>query len=155
MTLEDDIRALSAVTLFGELSMEQLRLLAFGAERVQLAAGQTLYVQNDPAECGYVIVTGEIALNRRVGGQDMELDVARPGDVLGQAALITETTRMTAAVAKAPSEALRISRSIFRRMLTEYPDTAHAIHQRMSADLTQLLRDILALERQFGKTADL
>ena len=155
MTLEDDIRALSAVPLFRELSMEQLRLLAFGAERVQLASGQTLYVQNDPAECGYVIVSGQIGLNRRVGGRDIELDIARPGDILGQAALITETTRLTAAVAKAPSEVFRINRSIFRRMLAEYPETAYDLQQRMAADLSQLLRDILALEREFGKAADL
>lgn len=155
MTLEDDIRALSAATLFEHLDQDQLRLLAFGAERVQLTAGQTLYVQNDPAECGYVIVRGEIDLTRRIRGKDVTLDTAAAGEVLGQFALITETERMTGAVARTDAELFRVSRSIFKRMLGEYPDTALAIHDIMRDELSAFLRRITELERSFRKSVDL
>ena len=48
MALDDDIRILSAVSLFQGFTQEQLRLLAFGAETTLLQANHKLYREDEP-----------------------------------------------------------------------------------------------------------
>lgn len=155
MTLDDDIRALAAAGLFEQLSAEQLRLLAFGAERLQFRAGRTLYRQGDRADCGFVVVSGAVTLSRPSSDGGKPVQTAGPGSVLGQLALITETEWMTDAQADTETEVLRISRALFRRMLAEYPETAMAIHRQLSDDLQQLLNDIERAERRFRQAPEL
>ena len=155
MTLTDDIRVLSAAKLFEQLSDEQLRLLAFGAERLRFDIGRTLYRQDERAECGYVVAQGNVALTRRNGGDETVVKSIGPGGILGQLALITETRWTTGAYAETETEVLRINRSLFRRMLSEYPDTALAIHAQLSADLKTLVDDIASVENRLKRARDL
>ncbi len=49
MALTDDIMLLGQVPLFAGFSDDQLRLIAFGAERRRVAAGQTLFREHSPS----------------------------------------------------------------------------------------------------------
>ncbi|QKV19879.1 cyclic nucleotide-binding domain-containing protein [Oricola thermophila] len=149
MSLEDDIRILSGVSLFEELSSEQLRLLAFGAERIRIAKGRELYREGQNAECGYVVVSGSIDLFRDTLRGRQVVRQAEPGDLLGELALITETQRLTGALASEESQVIRINRSLFRRMLEEYPETAAALHGRLKDRLSDFLKQIAALDGRF------
>ena len=155
MTLNDDIRTLSAAAIFSQLNEEQLRLLAFGAERMPFSAGQTLYREGDRADCGYVIASGTVALSRIVDGQPVTLQTCGPASVLGQLALITGTERATSAVAQTNAAVLRINRSLFRRMLSEYPETAKAIHDQLADDLKRFVEQIERIERRLGEAPEL
>ena len=150
MSLEDDIRIISGVALFEDLSVEQLRLLAFGAERITIAKGRELYREGQNAECGYVVASGEIDLFRETERNRLLVRKVGPGMILGELALITETTRMTGAMAAIDSQVVRINRSLFRRMLEEYPETAVVLHDRLSEQLQRLLEEIGALEDRFS-----
>ena len=149
MALEEDIRALSAVSLFSELTREQLRLIAFGAENMRLAPGKTLYRQNAPADCAFVIVSGEVELVDTAEGQARTLRTAGPGAILGEIALIAPTTRLTGAVASGNAEIIRINRSLFRRILEEYPEVAAKLHARFARELEELTRDVARMQRRF------
>ena len=151
MSLEDDIRVISGVPMFEDLSLEQLRLLAFGAERIKLAKDRELYHAGQNAECGYVVVTGKIALFRdTLKGREVIRRVG-PGTLLGELALITEMQRMTGAAATEDAQVIRINRSLFRRMLEEYPETAAALHGRLTDQLHDLLEDIGTLDKRFAE----
>ena len=50
--------------------------------------------------------------------------IAGPGTLLGELALIAETKRPATATAHEPSTVIRISRSLFLKMLEGYPDAA-------------------------------
>lgn len=149
MALDDDIRILSGVSIFEDLSGDQLRLLAFGAERLTLAKDRELYREGQNAECGYVVASGEIHLFREQPRGRQIVQSVKPGMILGELALVTQTTRLTGAVAAEQSEVIRINRSLFRRMLEEYPETAAALHERLSARLKEMLRAISRLDRRF------
>lgn len=149
MSLEDDIRTIASVSLFEELSTEQLRLLAFGAERITLPHGRELYREGQKAECGYVVVSGEIDLFRdTLRGREIVRRVG-PGTLLGELALITETTRLSGALAADVTQVIRINRSLFRRMLEEYPETAAMLHERLAEQLQTFLKDISTLDGRF------
>lgn len=150
MSLEDDIRVLSGVSLFEDLSGEQLRLLAFGAERNTLTAGRELFHPGQNANGGFVVVSGKLDLFTQTPRGRKVVKQVGPGTLVGELALITETQRLTGAVAAEDVVVLRISRSLFRRMLEEYPETAARLHAEFSERLCELLDEIGALEHRFA-----
>ena len=150
MALEDDIRTLSRVGLFEGFSRDQLRLLAFGTERLKLPAGRELYEEGAPADCGFVVVSGRVDLYRRRDGRREVVRSVEPGFMLGELALIAETARLTGAIANEDSELLRLNRTQFRRILEEYPETAAKLQQRVARNLKTMLDEIAALSSRFG-----
>lgn len=151
MALDDDIRILSGVRLFEGFTQEQLRLLAFGAENVNLPADRKLYREDDEADSAYVVISGRIALYREVDGVRAEVGTAGPGSMLGELALIADTRRLTSAAAAIDSEIIRLNRKMFHRILEEYPDAAARLHQHVLEDLQDMLARIESLAPRFGK----
>ena len=150
MALDDDIRVLSGVGLFEGLTPDQLRLLAFGAERVRFAAGDAVYGEGAQADSAYVVVHGRIALFHERAGQRIESAIARPGAILGELALIAETRRLTSAEAVEDTLAIRLDRKLVRRMLEEYPEVAEALHQRIVEDIQRMIRQLEQLASRLG-----
>ncbi len=142
MALDDDIQILGMVDLFGSLSPEQLRLLAFGAERLVLRPGRELFSEEQSADCAYIIVSGMITLFRDIEGARITVRTVGSGAILGEMALIAQTSRLTSAVADVETEVIRISRSIFRCILEEYPEVAASLHSHISKSLVRLIGDI-------------
>lgn len=142
MALDDDIQILGKVDLFGSLSPEQLRLLAFGAERLVLRTGRELFSEEQSADCAYIVVSGTITLFRDIEGARVTVRTVGSGAILGEMALIAQTSRLTSAVADVETEVIRISRSIFRRILEEYPEVAASLHNHISKSLVRLIGDI-------------
>ncbi|SCD23154.1 MULTISPECIES: cyclic nucleotide-binding domain-containing protein [Brucella] len=142
MALDDDIRILGTVGLFESFTPEQLRLLAFGAERLVLRAGRELFREGQSADCAYIIVSGTITLFHEGDEGRVTIRPVGAGAILGEMALIAQTTRLTGAVADVETEVIRISRSIFRRILEEYPEVAAALHAHISRNLVELIGQI-------------
>ena len=63
MSLDQDIAFLGSAPLFANFTREQLRLLAFGAERRRLTPGSRLFRQGGFCEGGYVVVEGTFTLH--------------------------------------------------------------------------------------------
>lgn len=151
MALDDDIRILSGVGLFSELTDEQLRLLAFGAEPLRFSAGQEIFREGAPADCAYVVVSGQIVLYRDGGGEAVALSRLGEGAILGELALIASGQRLTYAAAESDVETMRLSRALFHRVLEEYPEVASALHARMMQELEKFLKMIEALAPRFDE----
>lgn len=149
MSLERDIDILGDVALFADLSRDQLRLLAFGAERRSLRTGEYLFRADARADAGFIVVSGQIELVREGPRGRMVVARAGPGSLLGELALIAETQRGSSAVTVGDCEVIRISRPLFRRMLQEFPEIAERLRQRIAAELEELTRRISAVEDRF------
>ncbi|KQV73129.1 cyclic nucleotide-binding domain-containing protein [Rhizobium sp. Root1220] len=139
MALNDDIRLLSQLPLFNGMSEDQLRLVAFGADRRVISAGQMLFREGSPAESAYVILSGEMELSRT--GRDGQLEVQStvgPGTLLSELALVTLVERKFTAVAKDDTSIIRITRALFHRLIEEYPDAARLIENRIRDNIAEL-----------------
>lgn len=150
MALEDDIRILAQVRLFQALGKEQLRLLAFGAETMRLPKGRQLYNEGARADCAFVVAEGSIDLVRMQRGGQAVLQSAGPGTMLGEFALISETDRPTGAVAAEDSVVIRLNRSLFRRILEEYPEIAERLHEAIAEALRDMIERLGQLESRFA-----
>ncbi len=71
---------LGATFLFESLTPSQLQTLADLGCEVRFDAGETVFVEGQPAEYLFVLLTGEMELERHVGGQRIAIaTVSRPG----------------------------------------------------------------------------
>jgi CRP-like cAMP-binding protein len=139
MALNDDIQLLSQLPLFNGMSEDQLRLVAFGADRRVISSGQMLFRESSPADSAYVIVSGSVELSR-IGRDDKpEIQaVVGAGTLLSELALITLVERKFTAVAREDTAIIRITRSLFHRLIEEYPDAALLIEQRIRDNIAAL-----------------
>lgn len=150
MTLHNDVRILSGVPLFQGFSPEQLRLLAFGAENLRVPSGRVLYRESMPADVAYVVVSGRIGLYRERGAERAWVGEAGPGTLLGEVALIAETSWLTSAETLSDATLMSIDRKHFRRMLEEYPELAVLLHKRITNELQAMIRRIERLSPRFA-----
>ncbi|RWX75092.1 cyclic nucleotide-binding domain-containing protein [Neorhizobium lilium] len=150
MALNDDIRLLSQVPLFKELDADQLRLIAFGAERRVVGAGQELFRERSPAEAAFIVTKGrfELYVTDREGNVRSEKEVG-PGTLLSELALVTMVERKFTAIAVEDSEALKISRSLFQRLLEEYPQVGRLIESRIRDNISNLAKAAAAMGYRF------
>ena len=150
MALDDDIRILERVRLLEGFTSEQLRLLAFGAETMRLKAGRELFQEGAPADCAFVVASGTVELYRDIAGRRVIIGTAGPASLLGELALITGTNRLTGAVAATDVEVIRLNRSLFRRILEEYPDVAATLHARIASEMHALISRLELLSAKFA-----
>lgn len=141
MALDDDIDILARQPLLGLMPREALRLLAFAAETRILRAGDILFRKGEPAECGYLLVRGAVALDVRGDGAAGQ-QVLGPGALLGEMALITPVERGATAVAREPTTVSRLNRAVMLRVLGEFPQAAAALHAAIAARVEEFSAEI-------------
>ena len=142
MTIEDDIAFLEGVPSFAILGRDALRILAIGAESRYVHGGEVLFTVGDPADAGYVIQDGSFTLtNDNTASSAAGMTVTR-GALLGELALLTETTRPVTATAAEPSTVIRVPRSLFLKMLEGYPDAARRLRDHIAARTSQAAADM-------------
>jgi len=144
--IEDDIGFIERVPTLRMLGRTALRILAIGAESRYVHQGEVLFKAGDPTDCGFVIVDGSFRLE--AGPKMIGEIVAGPGTLLGELALLAETKRPATATATEPSTVIRISRSLFLKMLEGYPDAAQVLREQITVRVEQAtveMRDVRAL----------
>ena len=147
MAIDDDITVLSRAPLFGLLEIDAIRLIAFAAESRALKAGDVLFRKGDKADGAYVVIRGAIALDARDDGSPATY-VAEPGALIGQSALFLRATRPATGVAREPSVVMRVSPTLMRRVLEEYPQAAGILYDAMAKDLLALSGGIMRVRKR-------
>jgi CRP-like cAMP-binding protein len=139
MSIEDDIALLERVPTLRLLGRDSLRMLAIGSEQRNIQAGESLFREGDTADCGYVVQRGSLRVNDG-GGTEI---VAGPGTLIGELALLVEMPRPSSAVALEYSTVVRISRSLFQRVLESDATAARRLRDEFANRASQIASDIL------------
>ena len=142
MTIEDDIAFFERVPTLGQLGRDALRLLAIGAESRYVHGGEILFAAGDEADAGYVIQEGSFSLASGLAEEGGEPLVVGRGALIGELALLAETTRPATATALEPSTVLRIPRGLFLKMLEGYPSAARTLRDMLASRNNQSTTDI-------------
>jgi CRP-like cAMP-binding protein len=142
MSLDQTIAALGEHPVFAALDRDALRILAFSSDRLELTPGTRLFAQGAPADAAYVLVSGTLELEQSRDGVSVSQGAVPEGALIGEIALLAQTNRPASAVARTPIEVLRIPRSVFRRLLEEYPRGAEELRKRLSERLLTLTRHL-------------
>lgn len=133
MSLVQDIAILRQIPMLSDFSDDQLRLLAFSAEAMDLISGSFVFDEGERADSGIVIAKGNVSLQRKSTHGFMEVEMAGPGVLLGETAMLVETRRPARAVCIGPVRVIRIRRALFKRMVQEFPELARRLFDSYAA----------------------
>jgi CRP-like cAMP-binding protein len=145
MSVDDDIVFLERVPTLALLGRDALRILAISADSRSVSPGWVLFREGDLADCGYVVQDGSFELTGAGNGAAVTVG---PATLLGELALITETTRPVTATASERASVLRIPRTLFLRMLDGFPDAAERLRAMLTARVEEAARDIGAVRQR-------
>jgi CRP-like cAMP-binding protein len=129
MSIEDDIALLARVPALNLLGMAALQVLAIGAEQRDYGYGDVLFHQNDIADAGYVVRRGSF----RVAAEDGPEVVVGVGELIGELALILDMRRPATATALEHSMVVRVSRTLYQRVLESHPEAARRVRDDLAA----------------------
>jgi CRP-like cAMP-binding protein len=138
MSIEDDVALLERVPTLRLLGDTALRMVAIGSEQRDFERGDTLFNAGDDADAGYIVQRGAFRIED--GGAEI---VVGPGSLIGELALIVAMKRPSTAIALERSSVIRVSRSLFQRVLESDPAAARRLRDEMATRTSQLASDIL------------
>lgn len=151
MALNDDLEVLRQTPLFSEIPDEALRLLAFGATHRNIYEGQSLYNLGDSASGAYVVLSGTLELTTPAENGDIVVaGTAKRATLLGELALISPTKRQFTVTATESAHLVRFDRVLFHRLLTEYPEVADILRQRIEQSITELTSNLQKIRHKFA-----
>jgi CRP-like cAMP-binding protein len=147
MALEQDIGRLGRTRPFDLLPRDALKLIAFSAERRAFPAGRTVFEQNDEADCAYFLLSGSVALTA-YGKDEPKQRLVGAGALIGEMAMFAPLARPASARTKEETVALRISRHLMARILSEYPREAAQIRARLAERTRQITAEFDAVRQR-------
>jgi CRP-like cAMP-binding protein len=139
MSIEDDVALLERVPTLRLLGAASLRMLAIGSELRNFSHGDVLFNAGDEADAGYVVQRGSFRIEDGVSAEI----VAGPTALIGELALVVAMKRPSTAVALDNSSVIRISRSLFQRVLESDPAAARRLRDEFATRTSQIASDIL------------
>jgi len=145
MSLNQEVEILRNIPLFSKIEPSKLKLLAFTSERVIFRPGQELFHQGDPGDSAYIIIAG--AADVVVSGETGDIVVAKVGknDFVGEIAILCDVPRTATVRATSDLTTLVISKELFFRLITEFPQMAIEIMRELAHRLektTEQLRKV-------------
>lgn len=143
MSYELLLEPLRRVPLFQGLSPLQISEIARQAERVMFRAEDVIIQEDQVGQAAFLIITGEV---ERTSGPDAGATVS-PGTLLGEMAMLVETTYSSTMVCKGPVRALKITReSLHNQMQADLQLAEHFI-EKLSSRLRALAQDMRRVDQ--------
>ena len=128
LSLMERILFLRRVPLFANLPPAELKQVAAIADEHLFVDGEVIAQQDEPGDELYIIVSGEVRVTVRGGGEkESELGVRRAGEYVGEMAVISRKPRMARLVATGDVRTLCIEQKQFEGIMRERPETSLAV----------------------------
>jgi CRP-like cAMP-binding protein len=145
MAVELLIRQLVRLPLFKGLTQRQLAEIVRRAERVLYHPGGMIIEENAEGDAAILIVSGEAV---RVSGPELKarLEPVPQGALLGEAAMLVETTYGSTVVARGHVRALHIRREELHALMMSDPSIADRLVQNIARRLLRLAEELRRLD---------
>ena len=147
MSVRSVAQLLARIPLFEGSDPAHLQMLAFASERAKYEKGATIIEAGKKSGTAVLILSGEADI--RMG--ERSVAHAKAGAFLGELTMIADSTYAVSAVAIEPVTAALISRSVFMRVASEFPEFGARVHKTLSTRLEGSIGDLTHLRDLFVK----
>jgi CRP-like cAMP-binding protein len=118
---------------FGDLSEDDLSLLAPYFSELRAAAGEILFRQNDPADLFYLVIEGRVALRYKpYDGPELGLTHVPAGGAVGWSTVTGGPVYTSTAIASLPCEFLTVHGADLRLLLATHPASGQKLLKRLA-----------------------
>ena len=146
MSVRSAIGLLQKVPLFGGIDPVQLQVLVFSAERVEIAAHDTVFTSGSQVGAGHLVLSGEGEVLKprpgEEGGKSEPVARVEAGAFLGELSMIADLPASVTVRASTPMRLLRIGHSHFLRVCGEFPDIGSRLLETLAHRLDTSLEDL-------------
>ncbi len=115
-------RFLAAVPLLADAPPQARERLAAEATLVRLRGGEWLFHEGDPGDSLFVLGAGRLEVVKEGGFDEEVIRVVRPGEVLGELAILTRSPRSASVRARRDAVLVRVDGDTFEVLLREEPE---------------------------------
>jgi CRP-like cAMP-binding protein len=147
VSLAEEVEMLKKIPLFANIEVSKLKLLAFTSERVKFNAGEDLFRQGEPAQSAYIIMDGTAEVVVQTPSGPRVVATVGKNDFVGEIAILCDVPRTATVRAKTDLVTLCISKDLFFRLVTEFPQMAVEI-MRVLAQRLERTTGVLARQQQ-------
>lgn len=139
LSLMDRILFFKRVPLFAGLSPADLKQVAAVADEEVFADGEVIAEQGEQGDVMFVIVSGEVRVCIETDGRETEVARRKPGDFVGELAVVNREPRNATLIASGDVRALCIDNKSFEGLVRERPEVSLVIIQVLSKRLKELM----------------
>ena len=142
MSLDQEVEVLRQIPLFANIDTAKLKLLCFASERLTFKKGQVLFKQGDVGDSAYIIVEGEADVIVDSPSGPISVAVLDRNDIVGEIAILCDVPRTAAVEAKTELVTLKITKDLFLRMITDFPEMGLEIMRVLAHRLEQTTQQL-------------
>ncbi len=124
MSIVEEVELLRRIPLFAKIDPTRLKLLAFTSDRVKFDPGQVVFEQGDGGDYAYVIIEGEADVSVNTPSGPLLVASLKKHELVGEIAILCDVPRTATVTASSELVALQISKDLFYRLVTEFPEMA-------------------------------
>lgn len=137
MSINEEVSLLRKIPMFAKIEPAKLKLLAFTSERLTFAPDQILFSQGDMGDAAYIVIDGEADIIIDTPSGPVTVHTAKRNDIIGEIAILCDIPRTATVKAKEGLVALVISKDLFFRLVTEFPEIAVEVMRELAQRLEQ------------------
>ena len=151
MSLNEEVDVLRNIPMFSNIEPSKLKLLAFTSERLTFQKGQLICEQGDMDDSMYVIVGGDVDVIVDLPTGPLTVASMRKNDFFGELALLCDVPRTATIQATSELTTLRISKDLFYRLATEFPQMAIEVMRVIAQRLVKTTSDLQQTKNELAE----
>ncbi len=143
MSIEEEVEILRNIPMFRKIDPTKLKLMAFASERLMFKPDQVLVRQGELGDAAFIIVEGTAEV--LIDTPDGPVAVARlkRNDIIGEIAILCDVPRTATVQAIDELTALKITKELFFRMVSDFPDMGIEIMRSLAHRLEQTTAQLM------------
>lgn len=124
MSLAQEVELLKKIPLFSKIETPKLKLLAFTSERIVFKAGEVVFEQDEMGDAAYIIMDGEAEVIVNTDKGPITVATMGKNEFVGEIAILCDMPRTATVKAVTELTTLRITKELFFRLISEFPQMA-------------------------------
>ncbi len=143
MSIDQEVDILRKIPLFANVDPTKLKLMCFASRRLTFRTGQSLCTQGETGDSAYIIIDGDADVVVENNGPMTVANLGR-NDIIGEIAILCDVPRTASVVATSEVTALEITKDLFFRMVSDFPEMGveimRVLAHRLEHTTAQLLK---------------
>jgi CRP-like cAMP-binding protein len=153
MRVKAEAEVFRKIPLFADCDRAHLQVIAFSSERVEFEKGQAIIAQGMQGGAAYLILSGSGEVSLRESGDIRTIGTVEPGAFIGELAMIANIPYSVSIVATERVTAARVPRSLFMRVVSEFPEFGTRVHAALARKLSEATGEFLGTKSIFDKAS--